>query len=192
MAINLSKGQKVDLTKHNPSLYNLQVGLGWSINQFDTGADFDLDTSAFLVTGTGKVRQDSDFIFYNNKEHQSGAVTHTGDNLVGGSGGDDETILVDLSKVPDYVERIAFTVTIFEADKRRQTFGSISHAYIRIVDSTTDEEIVRYDLAEDFSVETAIVVGELYKHNGDWKFNAVGSGFAGGLYALCKNYGVNV
>ena len=192
MPINLSKGQKVDLTKGNPSLKNLMVGLGWDVNAFDGGYDFDLDASAFVLGSNGKCPTDKDFIFYGNLVHQSGAVEHMGDNLTGSGDGDDEQIIVDLSKIPQNIEKIAFTVTIYDADVRRQNFGQVSNAYIRIVDQATGQEIVHYDLGEDFSIETAIVVGELYKRNGDWKFNAIGSGFQGGLAALCGHYGIEV
>lgn len=192
MSINLTKGQKVDLTKGNPSLKNIMVGLGWDVNEFDGGADFDLDASAFALGANKKCPTDQDFIFYSNLEHPSGAIKHTGDNLTGEGEGDDETILVDLSLIPANIERIAFTVTIYDADARRQNFGQVSNAYIRIVDEATGMEIIRYDLGEDFSIETALVVGELYKYNGNWKFNAIGSGFSGGLRALCAHYGIEV
>ncbi len=191
MPISLSKGQKVDLTKTNPGLKNILVGLGWDVNQFDSGSDFDLDASAFLLGENGKTTSDSDFIFYSNLEHPSGAVTHMGDNRTGAGEGDDEQITVDLTKVPANISRIAFTVTIYEAEARRQNFGQVSNAFIRLVNADTDEEVVRYDLGEDFSIETAMVVGELYRHNGEWKFNAIGSGYQGGLGALCANYGID-
>ena len=191
MAISLTKGQKVDLTKSNPGLKNVLVGLGWDINRFDSGSDFDLDASAFLVQENGKVSGDQDFIVYSNLEHPSGAVVHLGDNRTGAGDGDDEQITVDLSKVPENIARIAFTVTIYDAESRRQNFGQVANAFIRLVNADTDEEIVRYDLGEDFSIETAMVVGELYRHNGEWKFNAIGSGYQGGLAALCANYGID-
>lgn len=191
MPINLSKGQKVSLTKGNPGLKKIMVGLGWDVNAFDTGADFDLDASAFLTGANGKCPTEKEFIFYGNLEHESGAVVHMGDNLTGAGDGDDEQIEVDLSLVPANIERIAFTVTIYDADKRRQNFGQVSNAYCRIVDESTGEELVRFDLGEDFSIETALVIGELYKHNGEWKFNAIGSGFQGGLAALCAHYGID-
>ena len=191
MAISLTKGQKVDLTKNNPGLKNVLVGLGWDINRFESGSDFDLDASAFLVQENGKVSGDQDFIFYSNLEHPSGAVVHLGDNRTGAGDGDDEQITVDLSKVPENIARIAFTVTIYDAESRRQNFGQVANAFIRLVNADTDEEIVRYDLGEDFSIETAMVVGELYRHNGEWKFNAIGSGYQGGLAALCANYGID-
>ena len=192
MSVNLTKGQKVSLTKGNPGLKNVVVGLGWDVNAFDSGADFDLDASAFLLGANGKTAASTDFVFYNNLQHPSGAVTHTGDNLTGEGEGDDESIKVDLSKVPASVEKIAFTATIHEAEARRQTFGQVSNAYIRIYDENTNQELLRYDLGEDFSIETAVVFGELYKHNGEWKFNAIVSGYQGGLAALCGSFGIEV
>ena len=191
MPINLTKGQKVNLSKDNPGLKNIMVGLGWDVNAFDSGADFDLDASAFLAGANGKCPMDKDFIFYGNLEHESGAVKHMGDNLTGEGDGDDEQIEVDLSLVPGNIEKIAFTVTIYEAESRRQNFGQVSNAYIHIMDTATNTELLRFDLWEDFSIETAVVVGELYKHNGEWKFNAIGSGFQGGLAALCAHYGID-
>ena len=192
MPISLKKGQKVSLSKDNPGLSHVIVGLGWDVNAFDTGGDFDLDTAAFLLGENGKVTRAEDFVFYGNLRHPSGAVEHLGDNLTGQGDGDDEQIKIDLGRVPENITRIAFTVTIYEADERRQNFGQVSNAFIRIVDQSTGTELIRYDLAEDFSIETAIVVGELYRHNGEWKFNAIGSGYQGGLAALCANYGVDV
>ncbi len=192
MAISLQKGQKVDLTKGNPSLKKLLIGLGWDVNKYDGGHDFDLDAAAFLLGANGKVNSDEDFVFYNNLKHKSGSVEHMGDNLTGEGEGDDEEIKVDLTKVPANVEKIDFTVTIYDAESRRQTFGQVSNAYIRVVDDTNGKEIIRYDLGEDFSVETAVVVGEIYRNKGEWKFNAIGAGWSGGLAALGRNYGVNV
>ena len=192
MAVSLRKGQKVDLTKGNPSLKKILIGLGWDTNKYDGGFDFDLDAAAFLLGANGKVNSDDDFVFYNNLKHKSGSVEHMGDNLTGEGEGDDEEIKIDLAKVPANVEKIDFTVTIYDADTRRQTFGQVSNAYIRVVDDVTQQELIRYDLGEDFSVETAVVVGEIYRHNGEWKFNAIGSGWSGGLAALGRNYGVNV
>lgn len=190
MPISLTKGQKVDLTKGNPSLKKILIGLGWDTNHYDGQADFDLDAAAFALGDNGKAIVPEDFVFYNNLKHRSGAIEHMGDNLTGGSEGDDEQIKVDLSIMPPEITRVAFTVTIYEAEARRQNFGQVSNAFIRIVDETTGQELIRYDLGEDFSIETAVVVGEIYKHNNDWKFNAIGSGFQGGLAALCANYGV--
>ena len=192
MAISLQKGQKIDLTKTNPGLTQIMVGLGWDVNKYDGGSEFDLDASAFLLNASGKAESDSDFVFYGNQKHPSGSVESKGDNTTGAGEGDDEQILVDLSKVPAGVSKIAFTVTIYEAEERRQNFGQVSNSFIRIVDDVTGSEIIRYDLGEDFSIETAVVVGELYRHGGEWKFNAIGSGFNGGLAALCRQYGVNV
>lgn len=192
MAVNLTKGQKVDLTKTNPGLTKIVVGLGWDVNKYDGGSDFDLDAAAFLAGDNGKVASDEDFIFYGNKEHASGSVIHTGDNLTGEGDGDDEQLKVDLSSVPASVTKIDFTVTIYDADTRHQNFGQVSNAYIRVVNEATGEELIRYDLGEDYSIETAVIVGELYRNNGEWKFNAIGSGFQGGLAALCGNFGVNV
>lgn len=191
MPINLSKGQKISLSKEAPGLTHIMVGLGWDINRYDGNADFDLDASAFLTGANGKCTCSGDFVFYNNLEHPSGAVKHMGDNRTGDGEGDDEQIFVDLAKIPTNIERIAVTVTIFDAEKRRQNFGQVSNAYCRMVNDDTGEEIIRYDLGEDFSIETAMVVGELYRHNGEWKFNAIGSGFSGGLAALCQNYGLD-
>lgn len=191
MAINLSKGQKVDLTKGNPGLKNIMVGLGWDANVFDSGADFDLDASAFLLGENGKCPTEREFIFYGNLEHASESVKHMGDNLTGEGEGDDEQIQIDLAKIPANISKVAFTVTIYEADQRGQNFGQVSNSFIRIVDESTGTELIRYDLGEDFSIETAVVVGELYRHNGEWKFNAIGSGFQGGLAALCGHYGID-
>ena len=192
MAVSLQKGQKVDLTKGNPNLSKIVVGLGWDVNKYSGGYDFDLDAAAFLLGPNGKVTSDADFVFYNNLKHASGSVMHMGDNLTGSGEGDDEQIKVDLTKVPANIDKIDFTVTIYDADVRQQNFGQVSNAFIHIVDEVTNQELIRYDLGEDFSIETAVVVGELYRKNGEWKFNAIGSGFAGGLAALGKNFGVNV
>ena len=191
MPINLSKGQKVDLTKGNPGLKNIMAGLGWDVNAFDSGGDFDLDAAAFMLGADGKCPSDKEFIFYGNLVHASQAVKHLGDNLTGEGEGDDEQIEIDLSQVPADIEKIAFTVTIYDAEARRQNFGQVSNAFIRIVNSATGEEMIRYDLGEDVSIETAIVVGELYRNNGEWKFNAIGSGFQGGLAALCGHFGID-
>lgn len=192
MPINLAKGQKVDLTKKNPGLKNIMVGLGWDVNAFDSGADFDLDAAAFMLGSNGRCPTEKEFIFYGNLEHTSGDVKHMGDNLTGEGEGDDEQIEVDLTVIPSNVDKIAFTVTIYDAEPRRQNFGQVSNAYIRIVDMATNSELIRYDLGEDFSIETAVVVGEIYRYNGEWKFNAIGSGFQGGLAALCGHYGIEV
>ena len=192
MPINLQKGQKVSLTKGNPGLSKIVVGLGWDVKSFDTGRDFDLDTAAFLLGENGKVLRNEDFVFYGNKLHDSSSVEHLGDNLTGAGDGDDEQIKVDLSLVPANITKIIFTVTIYEAEQRRQNFGQVNNAFIRIYNEVNGEELLQYDLDEDFSIETAVVFGELYKRGGEWKFNAIGSGYQGGLAALCENYGVEV
>lgn len=192
MPISLQKGQKVSLTKGNPGLKKVVVGLGWDVNQFDTGGDFDLDAAAFLLGDSGKVAKSEDFVFYGNLTHPSGAVQHMGDNLTGEGDGDDEQIKIDLTQIPDNITKIAFTATIYEPEQRRQNFGQVNNAFIRIYNEETGEEMLRYDLGEDFSIETAVVFGELYKNNNEWKFNAIGSGYQGGLAALCANYGVDV
>ncbi len=192
MPVNLQKGQKVSLTKGNPGLSRVVVGLGWDVNAFDTGGDFDLDAAAFLLTDTGKVSKAEDFVYYGNLSHPSGSVLHMGDNLTGAGEGDDEQIKVNLSMVPANIAKIAFTVTIYEAETRRQNFGQVDNAFIRIYNEETGEELLRYDLGEDFSIETAAVFGELYKNGAEWKFNAIGSGYQGGLAALCANFGVDV
>lgn len=191
MPVSLQKGQKVSLTKGNPGLKKVVVGLGWDVNQFDTGGDFDLDAAAFLLTDSGKVSRQEDFIFFGNLKHPSGSVEHMGDNLTGAGEGDDEQIKIDLSKVPDNITKIAFTVTIYEPEQRRQNFGQINNAFIRIYNEDTGEEMLRYDLGEDFSIETAAVFGEVYKNGSEWKFNAIGSGYQGGLKALCAQYGID-
>ena len=192
LAISLSKGQKVDLTKTNPGLSKVIVGLGWDTNKYDGGKDFDLDTSAFLLGDNGKVGSDSDFIFYNNATGGNGSVVHTGDNRTGAGDGDDEQTNVELNQVPASVQRITFAITIHDAESRNQNFGQVSNAYVRILNGDSNQELIRYDLGEDFSIETALVVGELYRHNGEWKFSAIGSGFQGGLAALATNFGLEV
>ncbi|NQX58085.1 TerD family protein [Paenibacillus qinlingensis] len=190
MPINLSKGQKVDLTKTNPGLAKIFVGLGWDTNKYDGGGSFDLDSSVFCTNAAGKVDNEKNFVFYNNKENENGSVIHTGDNRTGAGDGDDEQIKVDLSTVPASIEKIAFAITIHEAAERNQNFGQVSNAYVRIVNETDGQELIRYDLGEDFSIETAVVVGELYRNSGEWKFSAVGSGYRDGLGGLAKDYGL--
>lgn len=191
MAISLAKGGNVSLSKTDPSLKKVIVGLGWN-ERATSGAAFDLDASAFLIGANGKVRGDADFIFYNNLKSQDGSVEHTGDNLTGAGDGDDETIKVDLSRIAADVEKIVITVTIHAANERNQNFGQVSDAFIRIVNADTNNEVVRYDLAEDYSVETAMVFGEIYRNNGEWKFRAIGQGYSGGLAAMCHQYGINI
>jgi tellurium resistance protein TerD len=192
MAISLSKGQKVDLTKGNPGLTKVIVGLGWDVNKYDGGNDFDLDTSVFLLGDNGKVTSEADFVFYNNSTGGNGSVVHSGDNRTGAGDGDDEQVVVDLQAVPANVQKIAFTITIHEGDTRNQNFGQVSNAYARILNEQNNEELIRYDLGEDFSIETALVVGELYRHNNEWKFSAIGSGYQGGLAALATDFGLQV
>lgn len=190
MAISLSKGGNVSLSKEAPGLDAVMVGLGWDVRATD-GQDFDLDASAFLLKGDGKVRADTDFCFYNNKDI-GGAVIHQGDNRTGEGDGDDEQIKIVLSKVPAEIEKVAIAVTIHEGEQRGQSFGQVSNAFIRIVNEQGGSEIVRYDLSEDASVETAMILGEVYRNAGEWKFRAVGQGFKGGLGPLASNYGVSV
>lgn len=192
MPVSLQKGQKVSLTKSSPGLNKIVVGLGWDVNQFDTGGDFDLDAAAFLIANSGKVTCSEDFVFYGNLNHPSGGVQHMGDNRTGAGDGDDEQISVNLSMIPESISKVVFTATIYEAEARRQNFGQVNNAYIRIYNDVNGEELLRYDLGEDFSIETAVVFGELYKNGGEWKFNAIGSGYQGGLAALCANFGVDV
>jgi len=192
MGISLSKGQKVDLTKSTPGLTKILIGLGWDTNKYSGGQDFDLDAAAFLLTAEGKVGSDQDFVFFNNLKGGNDSVVHLGDNLTGEGEGDDEQIMVDLSAIPATVDKIAFTVTIHEGEGRQQNFGQVSNAFVRIVNEAGGSELIRYDLGEDFSIETAVVCGELYRHGGEWKFNAVGSGFSGGLAALATNYGLQI
>ena len=190
--ISLAKGQKVDLTKTNPGLTKVVVGLGWDVNKYDGGQGFDLDTSVFLLDASGKVSDGGDFVFYNNTTGANGAVVHSGDNLTGDGDGDDEQVKISIKDVPESIQKIAFAVTIHEAEARNQNFGMVSNSFIRVVNEDTNEELIRYDLGEDFSIETAVVVGELYRHNGEWKFSAVGSGYQGGLASLCNDFGLQV
>lgn len=192
MAIQLSKGQRIDLTKNDPTLTKIIVGLGWDVKQYDGGADYDLDASAFLLNAAGKCRTDLDFIFYNNLQSTDRSVIHTGDNRTGEGDGDDEQIKIDLTKVPQDVQKIAITVTIHDAEARRQNFGQIANAFVRLVNEDTGAEVLRYDLGEDFSIETAVVFCEIYRHGNDWKFNAVGAGYQGGLASLVNSYGLSV
>lgn len=194
MAVSLTKGQRVTIDN---SLKLGLIGLGWDTNKYDGGYDFDLDASVFLLGANGKVRRDEDFVFYNNLVGADGAVVHQGDNLTGSGDGDDEVIVIDFTKIPQDVERIAVAVTIFDADQRRQNFGQVSNAYVRLARMRDEfdlqgETLLQFDLEEEFSIETSLVVCEIYRRNGEWKFNAVASGFKGGLEALCRNYGVNV
>ncbi len=191
MAISLTKGGNVSLSKSAPGLTNIVVGLGWDVRASD-GSAFDLDASAFLLKNDGKVRSDADFIFYNQTKSPEGAVEHTGDNTTGAGEGDDETVLVNLPAVPPEIDKIAVSVTIHDAEARKQNFGMVSQAFVRVVNAADNQEIVRYDLSEDFSTETALIFGEVYRHGSEWKFRAVGQGFKGGLGPLAKNFGVNI
>lgn len=191
MAISLSKGGRISLSKEAPDLKKVHVGLGWDQRVTD-GAEFDLDASAYMLNNTGKVRSEADFIFYNQLVSKCGSVEHTGDNLTGAGEGDDEVLMVDLSKVPSDVDKIVFTVTIHEAEARRQNFGQVQNAFIRLVNAETNVEVARYDLTEDASTETAMIFGEIYRHGSEWKFAAVGQGYVGGLAAMCQQYGVNI
>ena len=191
MAISLTKGGNVNLSKEAPNLTNIAVGLGWNPRATD-GQAFDLDAIAFLVNESGKVRADTDFIFFNNLKSADGSVEHTGDNRTGEGDGDDEVIKVDLTKVPADVSKVVFCAVIYEGQARNQNFGQVANAYIRIVNTQSGAEVARYDLSEDSSTETAMIFGELYKNNGEWKFRAVGQGFAGGLGPLAASYGVAV
>ncbi|WP_295387941.1 TerD family protein [uncultured Thiodictyon sp.] len=191
MAVSLQKGGRISLDKAAPGLKNILVGLGWDPRVTD-GAPFDLDASAFLVAASGKVRSDADFIFYNQLKSACGSVEHGPDNMDGGGDGDDEVIDVYLDKVPADVAKIVFTVTIHEADTRKQNFGQVGNAYIRLVNKDSGAEVVRFDLGEEYSTETAMVFAELYRSGAEWKFNAIGQGYAGGLAPMARQYGVSV
>ncbi|MGD1524607.1 TerD family protein [Vibrio owensii] len=190
MTLSLQKGGNLSLTKVAPALKKIAIGLGWDERATD-GADFDLDATAFLLGANGRVRGEQDIVFYNQLKHASGAVEHAGDNLTGSGDGDDEVIYVNLPLVEQDVEKIAIVVTIHDAEARRQNFGMVTNAFIRAVDEANSNEVVRYDLSEEYSTETAMVMGELYRYNGEWKFKAVGQGYAGGLRALGSQYGIN-
>jgi tellurium resistance protein TerD len=191
MAISLQKGGNISLSKEAPNMTKMVLGLGWDVRATD-GAAFDLDASAFLLSVAGKVRSDADFIFYNQAKSADGSVEHTGDNRTGDGDGDDESIIVDLTRIPSDVEKVAVVVTIHDAEARNQSFGQVSSAYVRCVNEANNIEVARYDLSEDASVETAMIFGEIYRHNGEWKFKAIGQGFKGGLGPLAQNYGVNI
>lgn len=191
MAISLQKGGNLSLSKTTPNLSNIVIGLGWDARSTD-GAAFDLDASLFMVSATGRVRSDADFIFYNQTRSSCGSVEHTGDNRTGAGDGDDEAIKVNLPKVPAEITRLVVAVTIHDAEARRQSFGQVGGAFIRIINAADNTEIARFDLSEDYSTETAMIFGEVYRHTNEWKFKAVGQGYSGGLYALCQQHGVNV
>jgi tellurium resistance protein TerD len=191
MALTLSKGGNLSLSKTDPSLNKLIAGLGWDPRTTD-GKEFDLDASVFMVGSNGKVRSEKDFIFYNQMHSPCGSVSHTGDNRTGEGDGDDEQVKVDLSKVPADVQRLVVTVTIHDAQARRQSFGQVANAFMRVVNEETGAEVVRYDLSEDYSTETAMIFGEIYRHGTEWKFKAVGQGYSGGLQAMCHQFGISV
>ncbi len=194
MAVSLSKGGRVSLSKEAPGLSKIQIGLGWDKRATD-GAEFDLDASVFLLNSAGKIRSDSDFVYYNNLKAINGAVEHMGDNLTGDGDGDDEVIKINLKQLetddPDLV-KISIVVTIHEAETRKQNFGQVNEAFIRIVNLDDNKEIVRFDLTEDYSMETAMIFGEVYYKSGEWRFTAVGQGYEGGLNATCKQFGITI
>ena len=201
MALTLSKGQNLSLTKTDPAMKRAMLGLGWDARSTD-GAEFDLDASALLVGANGKVRSDDDFVFYNqmgdvttdgkNFDPAKASVMYQGDNRTGEGEGDDEQILVDFDRIPSDVERVVFTVSIYDADSRAQNFGQVRNAFIRLVNDTTGNEVVRYDLTEDYSTETALIFAEVYRNNGEWKFRAVGQGYRDGLGGIAREFGVNI
>lgn len=191
MAVSLTKGGNVSLTKEAPTMAEAMIGLGWDMRVTD-GADFDLDASVFMVGEDGKVLSDASFIFFNNKVSACGSVNHQGDNRTGEGDGDDEQVKITLAKIPAEVKKLVFAVTIHEADARGQNFGMVSNSFMRVVNNDNDTEVARFDLSEDASTETAMIFGELYRHGAEWKFRAVGQGFAGGLAALAVQHGVNV
>ncbi|MEU7566099.1 TerD family protein [Streptomyces fradiae] len=191
MGVSLSKGGNVSLTKAAPNLTAVTVGLGWDVRT-TTGTDFDLDASALLLNAQGKVATDGNFVFFNNLKSSDGSVEHTGDNLTGEGEGDDEQIKVNLATVPADVDKIVFPVSIYDAETRQQSFGQVRNAFIRVVDQANNEELARYDLSEDASTETAMVFGELYRHGAEWKFRAIGQGYASGLRGIAQDFGVNV
>lgn len=191
MGVSLQKGGNVSLSKIAPTLKKILIGLGWDARS-TSGADFDLDASLFMVGENGKVRSDADFIFYNQTHSSCGSVEHTGDNRTGDGDGDDESMKVDLDKVPANIHRLVIAVTIHDAESRRQNFGMVSGASVRLANLENDIEVTRFDLSEDYSTETAMIFGEIYRYNGEWKFRAVGQGYAGGLHALCMQHGVRV
>lgn len=192
MAINLVKGQKIDLTKGNAGLNKVVIGLGWDVNRYDGNDDFDLDVSAFFLDETGKVTCEQDFVFYGQPSHPSGALIYSGDNRTGEGDGDDESMTLTLNKIPANITKIVFATTIYDAQSRLQNFGMVDNSYIRAYNAETNEELFKYELTEDFSLETGVVAGELYRKDGEWKFNAVGSGYNGGLAAIGRNFGLDL
>ena len=191
MAIDLVKGERIDLTKGRPSLNTVWIGLGWDVNKYEESNDFDLDATAFLLD-KNENSKDENIVFYGQLVHQSDSVKHYGDNRTGNGEGDDEIVEVNLNSVPSEIESIDFVVTIYKANERGQNFGMVSNAYIRLVDKETNEELIRYELNEDFSSKTAVVFAKLYRHKGEWKFNAIGNGYHCDLADLCQKYGIDV
>ncbi|MDQ6952564.1 MAG: TerD family protein [Mariprofundaceae bacterium] len=191
MSVSLKKGGNVSLEKTSPGISKILIGLGWDERATD-GGDFDLDASVFLLKDDGKVRSDEDFIFYNNLSSTCKSVVHQGDNRTGAGDGDDEAVKVDLTQVPADVKKITVAVTIHEAQARNQNFGQVANAFMRIVNDETNVEVARFDLSEDYSIETAMIFGEVYRHNGDWKFKAIGQGYEGGLKALAQGFGISI
>lgn len=192
MSISLVKGQKIDLTKGNEGLSRVVFGIGWDTNRYDGNVDFDLDVSAFFTGENEKVISEQDFVFYGQPQHPSGSLIYSGDNQNGEGDGDDETMIVELNKIPSNIKKISFAATIYDAENRLQNFGMVDNSYIRAYDANTNEELFKYELNEDFSLETGIVAGELYRKGGEWKFNAVGSGYNGGLATIARNFGLNI
>ena len=191
MAVSLRKGANLSLSSEDPGLKEILIGLGWNA-RVTSGSQFDLDASAFLVGENGKVKKDNDFIYYNKLSSDCGSVVHTGDNRTGDGDGDDESIKIYLEKIPADIKKVIICVTIEDAESRKQNFGQVEDSYMRVVNLISDNEIARFDLSEDYSVETAMVFGEIYKNNNEWKFKAIGQGFSGGLLEMCNIYGVNV
>lgn len=192
MSVSLVKGQKLDLTKGNSGLKKVVIGLGWDINRYNGEDAFDLDVSAFFIGSDGKVTNDGDFIFYNQPSHSSNSIIYSGDNTTGDGNGDDETFVVELAKIPSNIQKVIFTASIYDGVNRLQNFGMVDNAYIRGYNEATNEELFTCDLTEDYSLNTGLIAGELYRHNGEWKFNAVKSGCAGGLDVIARSYGVNI
>ncbi|AMW27113.1 MULTISPECIES: TerD family protein [Arthrospira] len=188
MSVNIKKGERINLAKESPGLEKVGMGLGWDINATDTGVDFDLDASVFMLASNGKIPQDEYFVFYNNLNSPDGSVRHLGDNRTGSGSGDDEVVEIDLTQVNSAIEELIFVVTIHDADQRRQNFGQVRNSYIRIYDQQTNTEIAKYDLEEDFSRETAVEFGRLYNKNGEWRFHAVGQGYNEGLQSFVDKY----
>ncbi|MBT9554987.1 MAG: TerD family protein [Myxococcales bacterium] len=191
MGLSLSKGGNLSLSKEAPGFTKLKVGLGWDIRTTD-GAAFDLDACAFMLGADGKVRSNGDFAFYGQQATQEGAIKLGGDNRTGAGDGDDETMELDITKVPADIHRVAVCISIYEADQRRQNFGMVRSAFARVVDLANNREIGRFDLSEDASLDTALIFAEIYRHNGEWKFKAIGQGYAGGLGPLARNFGVDI